>query len=137
MRRVLALAALGLASCTTPAPKPVAGDSLSGTRWSLVSFGGSPILASESTSMNFEKGRLSGSDGCNRYSTGYSAAEGRLKIGPNIASTRMACPAPIMEEATTFIGMLARTAGFRLDGERMTLLDSSGLPLAALKKTEP
>ena len=87
--------------------------------------------------MNFEKGRLSGSDGCNRYSTGYSASEGRLKIGPNIASTRMACPRPIMEEATTFIGMLARTAGFRLDGERMTLLDSGGLPLAALKKTGP
>jgi len=87
--------------------------------------------------MNFEKGRLSGSDGCNRYSTGYSASEGRLKIGPNIASTRMACPQPIMEEATTFIGMLARTAGYRRDGERMTLLDSSGLPLAALKKTGP
>jgi heat shock protein HslJ len=133
----LAAALVVLAGCASPQPTPAPGDPLTGTRWSLVSFGGSPILASESTSMNFEKGRLSGSDGCNRYSTGYSAAEGRLKIGPNIASTRMACPAPIMEEATTFIGMLARTAGFRLDGERMTLLDSSGLPLAALKKTEP
>jgi len=133
----LAAALVVLAGCASPQPTPAPGDPLTGTRWSLVSFGGSPILASESTSMNFEKGRLSGSDGCNRYSTGYSAAEGRLKIGPNIASTRMACPAPIMEEATTFIGMLARTAGFRLDGERMTLLDGSGLPLAALKKTGP
>ena len=124
-----------LTACASPTG--TGSDPLSGTRWSLVSIGGSPVLASESTSLQFDKGRLSGSDGCNRYSTGYSAAEGRLKIGPNIASTRMACPAPILEEATTFIGMLARTAGFRLDGERMTLLDSSGLPLAALKKTEP
>ena len=134
MRRVLALAALGLASCTTPAPKPVAGDSLSGTRWSLVSFGGSSVLASESTSMRFEKGRLAGSDGCNRYSTTYSAGEGRLKIGPNIASTRMACPRPIMEEAATFLEILGRTTGYRVDSDRMTLLDASGQPMAAFRK---
>ena len=134
MRRVLALAALGLASCTTPAPKPVAGDSLSGTRWSLVSFGGSSVLASESTSMRFEKGRLAGSDGCNRYSTTYSAGESRLKIGPNIASTRMACPRPIMEEAATFLEILGRTTGYRVDSDRMTLLDASGQPMAAFRK---
>ena len=87
--------------------------------------------------MQFDKGRLSGSDGCNRYSTGYSASESRLKIGPNIAGTRMACPQPIMEEATTFIGILGRTTGYRVDGDRMTLLDSSGLPMAAFRKTGP
>jgi heat shock protein HslJ len=126
-----------LAACAAPEPKPAPGDPLSGTRWSLVSFGGSPVLASESTSMQFDKGRLSGSDGCNRYRTSYSASQGSLSIGPSFASTRMACPLAIMEEATTFIAMLGRTTGYRVEGDRMMLLDKSGQPMAAFKKTEP
>jgi len=122
-----------LAGCASEA-KLAPGDSLSGTRWSLVSIGGSPVLASESTSMQFDKGRLSGSDGCNRYSTGYVVSDGKLKIGPNLAGTRMACPPPIMEEAATFTGILVRTAGYRVDGDRLTLLESDGRPMAAFKK---
>ena len=123
-----------LAGCASPEPKPTPGDSLSGTRWSLVSIGGSPVLASESTSMRFEKGRLAGSDGCNRYATSYSASESSLKIGPNIAGTRMACTQPIMEEAATFIGILGQAASYRTNGNRMTLLDRDGRPLADFRK---
>jgi heat shock protein HslJ len=124
-----------LAGCASP--QPALDDPLSGTRWSLVSIGGSPVLASESTSMQFDKGRLAGSDGCNRYTTSYSASASSLKIGPNIAGTRMACPQPIMEEAATFIEALGRTTGYRVDGDRMTLLDGSGRPMAAFRKTGP
>jgi len=123
-----------LAGCASP--QPALDDPLSGTRWSLISIGGSPVLASESTSMQFEKGRLAGSDGCNRYSTGYAVSEGKLKIGPNIAATRMACAREIMEEATTFTGILVRTAGYRVEGDRLTLLESDGRPLAMLRKAE-
>ena len=51
-----------------------------------------------------------------------------------IAGTRMACPAPVMEEAATFIGILGRTAGYRTDGNRITLLDRDGRPLADFRK---
>jgi len=133
LKRLVAVAVV-LAGCASPEPKTAPGDPLSGTRWSLVSIGGSPVLASESTSLQFEKGRLAGSDGCNRYATGYSVSEASLRIGPNIAGTRMACAQPIMEEAATFIGILGRTAGYRRDGDRMTLLDGSGRPLASFRK---
>jgi len=123
-----------LAGCASPEAKLAPGDPLSGTRWSLVSIGGSPVLASESTSMQFDKGRLAGSDGCNRYATSYSASASSLKIGPNIAGTRMACAQPVMEEAAVFIGILGRTAGYRTDGNRMTLLDRDGRPLADFRK---
>ena len=136
MKRFVVVVAV-LAGCAAPEPKPAAGDSLSGTRWSLVSIGGSPVLASESTSMQFDKGRLAGSDGCNRYSTSYSASASALKIGPNIAGTRMACAAPVTDEAKTFIEILGRTAGYRRDGDRMTLLESDGRPMAAFKKAAP
>jgi len=126
-----------LAGCASPEAKLASGDPLSGTRWSLVSIGGSPVLASESTSMQFDKGRLSGSDGCNRYATSYTASASSLKIGPNIAGTRMACAPPVMEEAATFIGILGRAAGYRRSGDRMTLLDGSGRPLADFRKSEP
>jgi heat shock protein HslJ len=136
LKKLVALSAMLLAACAAPEPKPV-DDPLSGTRWSLVSIGGSPVLASESTSMQFDKGRLAGSDGCNRYSTSYSASAGALKIGPNIAGTRMACAAQVMEEAKAFIEILGRTAGYRRDGDRMTLLESDGRPMAAFKKRAP
>jgi hypothetical protein len=42
-----------------------------------------------------------------------------------------------MEEAKTFIEILGRTAGYRRDGDRMTLLESDGRPMAAFKKTAP
>lgn len=136
MRRALALVLI-VAGCAATGPKPAAGDPLSGTRWSLVSIGGSPVLASESTSMLFDKGRLAGSDGCNRYTTSYAASESSLEIGPNVAGTRMACAPQVMEEAKTFIAILGRTAGYRTDGDRMTLLDARGQPMAAFKKMEP
>ena len=120
------------AACATPEPAP--GDPLSGTRWSLVSIGGSPALTSGSPSLQFEKGRASGSDGCNRYTTSYAASAGELKIGPNIAGTRMACAPAVMEEAGIFIAILGRTAGFRRDGDRLTLLERDGRPIAAFKK---
>jgi len=128
----LVLVALVLAGC---ASEPTSsGDALSGTRWSLVSIGGSPVLASESTSMQFEKGRLSGSDGCNLYSTSYVASENRLKIEPKIIGTRRACAPPVMEEAKTFIEILGRTTGYRRDGDRLTLLEGDGRPMAAFRK---
>ena len=136
MRKFAALLVTLLAACAAPEPKG-AGDPLSGTRWSLVSIGGSPVLASESTSMQFDKGRLAGSDGCNRYSTSYVASEKLLKIEPKMIGTRMACPQPVMEEARTFIEILGRTASYRVDGDRLTLLESDGRPMAALKKTAP
>jgi heat shock protein HslJ len=135
MKKAVILGLL-LAGCAAPT-EPVVDDALSGTRWSLVSIGGSPILVSTSTSMQFEKGRLSGSDGCNRYSTTYTATEKDLRVGPNIANTRMACARPIMEEATTFIEMLGRTAAYQRDGERMTLLDGSARPLANFQRLLP
>ena len=126
-----------LAGCAATEPKLAPGDPLSGTRWSLVSIGGSPVLASESTSMLFDTGRLSGSDGCNRYATKYTAWENNLKIGPNVVGTRAACSPPVMDEATTFLGILGRTAGFRRDGNRMMLFDGEGRPLAAFQRIEP
>ena len=129
MRFVVAV--LVLAGCATV---DSTGDPLSGTRWSLVSIGGSPVLVSESTSMQFDKGRLTGSDGCNRYTTSYTESAGSLKVGPNIAGTRMACAPDVMEEARTFIAILAAASGYRIDGDRLTLLDASGRPMAAFRK---
>jgi heat shock protein HslJ len=121
-----------LAGCASGPTGP--DDPLSGTRWSLVSIGGSPVLASESTSMQFEKGRLSGSDGCNRYTTGYTASATSLTIGTNIAGTRMACAPEVMEEAKTFISILSRASGYRVDGDRLMLLEKDGRPMAAFRK---
>ena len=83
MRFVVAV--LVLAGCATV---DSTGDPLSGTRWSLVSIGGSPVLVSESTSMQFDKGRLTGSDGCNALGGKFKATAAKIStndLGPQTA----------------------------------------------------
>jgi heat shock protein HslJ len=137
LKKSVVLSVMLVAACAAPEPKPEPGDPLSGTRWSLVSFGGSPVLASETTSLQFDRGRLSGSDGCNRYATSYSASRERLRVGLNVVSTRRACPPQVMEEAATFLSMLGSAAGFRRGGDRLTLLDRDGRPLADFLRVKP
>ena len=66
----LLLAAL-LTACTTMATTPEA-PPLEGTAWVLSSLPGRTLLASEPATLNFEGGRVQGSDGCNRYSAPFS-----------------------------------------------------------------
>src|SRR3546814_5377890 len=64
---------------------------LAGTNWTFVSIGGVPVAADRQTALAFEDERLSGSAGCNRFSGGYSAADGTLTAWP-LAANRMAGP---------------------------------------------
>jgi len=125
-----------LAGCAAREPKVDPPDPLSGTRWALVALGGSPVLSNDQASMRFDKGRLAGSDGCNRYSTAYVATEKTLLVDKNIAATRMACAVPVMQEAAAFTSVLTRAAAYRREGERLTLLDGEGRPLASFSLTK-
>lgn len=82
-------------------------------------------------------GTLGGSDGCNRYMSGYLSQESRLQIGP-IATTRVACPKTDgrAEQANAYAAVLGKVAGFGIDGHRLTLLSSAGTPLARYRALE-
>ena len=79
-------------------------DTLAGSNWTFVSIGGRPVASDRPTSLQFDRDRLSGSAGCNRFSGRYAATEDTLTAGPLMA-TEMACPG--MEAEQAFFKLMA------------------------------
>ena len=92
----------------------------------LLSGGTDVIVTAE-----FAAGRISGENGCNRYSGPYraDAAKGTMTIGPNLASSQMACPGVRAAVERAYMARLPKTARYEATADRLTLLDSSGAVL--------
>jgi len=93
-------------------------DTLAGTAWVLRAWEVTePNVSEPVVSLAYDKGRFTGSSGCNRYFAGVEggAMPGDLKIGP-LAGTRMACPDPQSAVETRFLEQLggAQRFGFML-----------------------
>ncbi len=105
-------------------------DTLNDTNWLLVSLNGQPAIPDTQVTINFEAGQINGSDGCNSYGTSYKVNGSKFSVNQNIATTMMACPEPIMEQATAYITALTQVATYKVDNQQLTLLDASGKTLA-------
>jgi heat shock protein HslJ len=70
--------------------------------------------------------------GCNQLVGGYTLEDDRLSFGA-AASTLMACPPPLDAWERQLAGVLERTAGWRIDGQTLELLDAAANPLALLQ----
>lgn len=113
----------GIELVVEPAAK--AAPPLGGTEWELVELGDAPAEAVEGARphlvLDLEESHVSGSGGCNRLTGSFALAEGELRFGP-IATTRMACPEPIMQREQAFLRALAQTSGFVLEDGTLSLL---------------
>lgn len=105
------------------APSPLAAS-----RWVARAIDGEPVAEGVESTLTFaEGGRVAGSTGCNRY-TGQATIDGAaLTFGP-IATTRMACPPPRMDEERRFSAALQATAGWRIEDGELVLVDAAGEP---------
>jgi heat shock protein HslJ len=100
----------------TPPPSGGPLTGLNGTRWWLISMGntgllpGSEITAEFAINPDGETGTLSGSAGCNTYTTSIT---GVFQLGP-AATTRMFCAEPpgVMEQETAYLAMLETANSF-------------------------
>lgn len=116
---------------------------LIGTRWQLTTFNNgrqalvSVLAGTEITLELNENGTLSGSDGCNRYMSGFVVESDRLTIGP-IATTRKACHGPegVNEQAMQYAAALGTVTGYRIEGEELTLTDADGHKAALFRFAE-
>jgi heat shock protein HslJ len=84
----------------------------------------SPAAGTELTA-TFENGAVSGSSGCNTYNGTYTLTDSTLAIGP-LASTKMACEQPIMDQEAAFLSALQGATGVRTDGANVTLTAADG-----------
>jgi heat shock protein HslJ len=120
-------------ACTTPGSTDSA-DALHHTGWTLSSLPGQASIVGHPATLNFADGRVSGSDGCNRYNGSYALTGDKLRIGGDLVATRMACPEPAMQQAEAFARALTQATTFRRDGQRLLLLDAGGAQLATLSE---
>ena len=127
-------------STATLTPKPTASlfpRTLVGS-WALKSYtdgkGGSiPIIAIAPVTAKFlQDGSLSGSSGCNQYSTTYSTSGESISVS-SPAITLMACEPDVMAQETAYLTLLPKAGRFVISGDSMTLYDSTGSILLSYK----
>lgn len=119
---LLGMALFILAACQQAA-EPAAAIDLAGTSWQLSSLNGRLPLADTTVTLEFgTDGTVAGSDGCNRFTTGYTQDGTALTITQPAASTMMACPEPVMDQAAAYMTALASVTGFTATGNQLSLL---------------
>lgn len=100
---------------------------LAGTSWTILSIGGKNVASEFPTALAFDGKRLSGSAGCNRIAGDYTSDGKRMTVGP-LMMTRMACPAPAMEQEQAFASLLSGTVSLRFTPEgQMVLMGAGGV----------
>jgi heat shock protein HslJ len=132
--RVLAsLAMISLvAACTALSPAPEQ-PTLNGTAWVLSSLPGQAPLAESLPTLRCEGERVSGTDGCNRYTAPYTTTGAKLEVDPRGASTQMTCSPEIMKQANAFMSALTQARGYRVTAGKLELLVADGPVLATFK----
>ncbi len=110
---------------------------LTGTRWRVVALDGAAALPADPRAegvptLSFEdSASLTGSGGCNGYraawerpaTAGQGAGAAALAIG-QAASTRRACPPPLMQREQAFFALLRAVARYRLLDDGTLLLET-------------
>jgi heat shock protein HslJ len=104
-------------------------ESLDGSAWVLKALPPGDLLDEVSITLAFEDGQLAGTDGCNRFRGAYSFEDDGIRIGL-LAGTMIACPEPIMQQASRFTDALGRARGVRLEDGDLLLVDEDGELLA-------
>jgi heat shock protein HslJ len=107
--------------------------SLDGAAWVLSDLPGRTLLAGQPATLQFQAGKASGSDGCNRYTAPYTSKGGALQVSPG-AMTRMACPEDRMQQADAFMAALMGAKRYRVGSGKLDLLGADGAVLATLAK---
>lgn len=114
---------------------------LPSARWTLVRLQGRPVPAADgrpAASLEFEagKGRLSGSTGCNRINGEYrSWGVTGFAVMP-LATTRMACPAPLAAQEAALLHAL-NSATHRIQAGNVLELLAGGVPVARFEAESP
>jgi heat shock protein HslJ len=95
----------------------------------------SPIAGTELTATFTRDGKVTGSAGCNTYTTTYRGSDGGITIAKP-ATTRKLCATPdgVMEQERAFLAALAATTSYRVEGARLSLLTARGTFTATFER---
>ena len=123
MKRFLMLLALAIA-----APPALAQDNpLAGSQW------GTGVAVDRRFVQFDADGRTSGDAGCNTFMGSYTADGVNLKLGP-LATTRKMCGEMRMKHEQAWLDMLARIDSYRLNDDRLQLMDAGNKEIITLTR---
>ena len=109
---------------TAAAPE---GAPLEGTNWILSDSTDLGVsLDGVTVSARFADGTVAGTSGCNSYTGPYELDGEDLTIGPEIASTQMACEDPQASVEQAYLAALAEVSSFSIADEQLTLNNGDG-----------
>ena len=111
---------------------------LTNTYWKILRLGDTEVAAGagrREPNLILREGepRFTATVGCNQISGSFRSEEHRLSFGANAATTVMACPEPLDQWEVQLVEVLKKTAGWRIDGQTLELIDSEEKPLALLQ----
>jgi len=109
------------------------------THWTLISLNGADVAADSKGKKPFlvldsKSRRVSGNGGCNRLTGKYEAKANRVTFG-EMASTMMTCPTG-MDTEKAFTKALEKVMTWKITGQELDLLDSSGKSLARFEAVQ-
>jgi len=91
-------------------------------KWQLVQLDGQAVPGDAGIDFTFGPGKVGGRSGCNNYVTDVKEpSPGRLKIGPLVGATQMACPKEQMKREQQFLKRLGQVTGYRWMGNTLAL----------------
>jgi heat shock protein HslJ len=128
------VAACGIAN-GPPAKTAVGYDVLQSQQWTVSSIGHAtpPVAGTQMNLLFGADGTVTGKAGCNSFQTSYKAHDGSLEFGP-VATTKMACSEPIMQQEQAFLQALGATRTGVLFNDVLRLHDQTGATTIVLKR---
>lgn len=107
-----------------------AGETLSGTSWELISYGGEKPLSGTTITAKFEKGEIRGSAGCNQYFGSYTVRGESLTI-EELAWTEMACldPQGVMQQEQEVMTLLSSAESYKGNNSHLEIITAQGKTL--------
>lgn len=100
------------------------------TSWILSALPGRSEPLPTTVTLQFEDGKVYGSDGCNRYAGTYTSTGIEFDMAEHTMMSKKACTEPVMRLAETFTAALRTANALLLAAEKMVLLDAGGNALA-------
>lgn len=120
------LAHQGNAEAVTAVVAEVPPHPLAGSTWIVASLDGRPPRPGTQLTVTFTWSELSGFGGCNRFSGEYALEGDHFKPGM-VQKTLEGCPgAGILEQEQAYVDAVQAGGQFRLDGDRLEILDPAG-----------
>ena len=97
-------------------------DTLEGKTWVLTQLDeGHPVPAEPAITLVFEKGKISGSGGCNQYFASVtSPSPGAVQVGP-VGATKRFCSGEVGEGEQQFFAALGKASHYSLEGGNLVL----------------